>query len=161
MDGEANREITWPSQIWMRLPTRNEWEVAAGGKFPNNRYPWDKAKEVTSDIREIFSRANVAFQIGKTTPVEKYPNGASPRSVMDMSGNVWEWLSNIFQSGESIVSAASLDIPDDEVPSYHIMEMIGGSWSKPESDANLSGKNVSMPNEDANDRGFRVAIAKM
>lgn len=160
-ESEVNKEITWPSQIWIRLPTRNEWEVAAGGKFPNNRYPWDKFKESTSDIREIFNRANVAFQVGKTTPVDKYLAGASPRGVMDMSGNVWEWLSNIFQPGENIVRAASLDVPEDIVPSYHIMEMIGGAWSKPENDANLSGRNVAMPDEKANDIGFRVAIAKM
>lgn len=160
-ESKVNKEITWPSQIWIRLPTRNEWEVAAGGKYPNNRYPWDKPNEITRDIREIFSRSNVAFQIGKTTPVDKYPNGASPRGVLDMSGNVWEWLSNIFQSGNSIAKLANLEIEDDEVPSYSMMEMIGGSWSKTEDDANLSGKYVAMPDEEANDRGFRVVIAKM
>jgi hypothetical protein len=40
------------------------------------------------------------------------------------------------------------------------MEMIGGSWSGKENEANLSGKNVAMPDEESNDRGFRVAIAK-
>ena len=160
-ESKVNREIRWPSQIWIRLPTRNEWEVAAGGKYPSDRYPWDESNEVTRDIREIFRRANVAYQIGKTTSVDKYPNGASPRGVMDMSGNVWEWLSNIFHSGESIVSMASLHISEDEVPSYSMMEMIGGSWSRAENEANLSGRYVAMPDEEANDRGFRVVIAKM
>ena len=93
--------------------------------------------------------------------MDKYPNGASPRGVMDMSGNVWEWLSNIFQSGKSLVSMASLDVSDDDVSSYNMMEMIGGSWSKSENEANLSGRYVAMPDEEANDRGFRVVIAKM
>lgn len=160
-ESKINKEIKWPSQIWIRLPTQNEWEVAAGGKFPEDRFPWDKTREVTRDIREIFSRANVAYQIGKTSPVDKYKTGASPRGVMDMSGNVWEWLSDMFQSGQDIVDISDLDVEEDDVPSYNMMIMKGGAWSRPESDSNLSGMNVAMPEEEANDRGFRVAIAKM
>jgi formylglycine-generating enzyme required for sulfatase activity len=80
---------------------------------------------------------------------------------MDMSGNVWEWLSDVFQSGQDIIDVSDLDVEDDDVPSYNMIIMKGGSWARPENDSNLSGMNVAMPDEDANDRGFRVAIAKM
>jgi formylglycine-generating enzyme required for sulfatase activity len=159
-ESKVNKEIRWPSQIWIRLPTRHEWEMAAGGKYPGNRYPWDKPGNITHDIQEIFERANVAYQIGRTTPVDKYPKGASPRGVMDMSGNVWEWLSNISQPGKTLADIAG-GVPQDEVPSYGLMEMIGGSWKRPEKDANLSGEYATFPDEDTDDLGFRVVIVKM
>ena len=29
----------------------------------------------------------------------RYPSGASPYGVMDMAGNVWEWVNDWFQYG--------------------------------------------------------------
>jgi hypothetical protein len=52
-------------------------------------------------------------------------------------------------------------VEDDDVPSYSTMIMKGGSWSRHETDTSLSGMNVAMPDEESNDRGFRVVIAKM
>ena len=148
---------------WVRLPTRKEWEIAAGGRLPNGRYPWDRPDEITRDIREIFDRANVANQIGRTTPVDKYPKSASPRGVMDMGGNVWEWLTNIFSTGESLAKIAG-GVPNDEIPSYGLMQLIGGSWRKSEKDASLCeafyGHRDDFPDEDGNDIGFRVVVVK-
>jgi len=148
---------------WVRLPTRKEWEIAAGGKNPNGRYPWDRPDEITRDIREIFDRANVANHIEKTTPVDKYPKGASPRGVMDMGGNVWEWLANITSTGDDLAEIAG-GVPEDEIPSYGLMELIGGSWKTSEKDASLCetfyGDKDTFPDESGNDLGFRVVLVK-
>lgn len=148
---------------WVRLPTRKEWEIAAGGRLPNGRYPWDSPNEITRDVREIFDRTNVANQIGKTTPVDKYPKDASPRGVMDMGGNVWEWLSNISEDGDFLAEIAG-GVPEDEIPSYGLMQLIGGSWRKSEKDASLCeafyGHSDTFPDEDGNDIGFRVVVVK-
>jgi len=145
---------------WVRLPTRKEWEVAAGGIIPNGRYPWDRPDEITRDIREIFDRANVANHIGKTTPVDEYPKGASPRGVMDMGGNVWEWLASISNVGESLAKSDE----DDEIHLIGLVQLIGGSWKKSEKAASLCeafyAHPDAIPDEDGNDIGFRVVLVK-
>lgn len=69
-----------------RLPTEEEWEVAAHGRTPT-AFPWGNAFDP--------SRANVkASGLGVPVRVGTYPAGASPFGVLDMTGNVWEWTAS-------------------------------------------------------------------
>jgi len=73
-----------------RLPRDEEWEWAAsGGK---REYPW--GKEAPDE-----TRANYGEKVGHTTPVGAYPAGATPEGLMDMAGNVWEWMGNVYREG--------------------------------------------------------------
>jgi formylglycine-generating enzyme required for sulfatase activity len=73
-----------------KLPTEAQWENAARGN-DQRKYPWG-SKEPNIDL------ANFNRNIGKTTPVGSYPEGASPYGLMDMAGNVWEWCSDWYEA---------------------------------------------------------------
>jgi formylglycine-generating enzyme required for sulfatase activity len=74
-----------------RLCTEAEWERAAGGPGPEKRvYPWGcDAADAT--------RANTSLDgPGHLMPVDSHPVGMSAEGVYNLTGNVYEWVSDFY-----------------------------------------------------------------
>jgi serine/threonine-protein kinase len=72
-----------------RLPSAVEWiRVAAG--LEGREYPWGNSQPDEK-------RANFNMKVGNPTPVGLYPAGDTPEGVVDMAGNVWEWVEDWYE----------------------------------------------------------------
>jgi eukaryotic-like serine/threonine-protein kinase len=81
-----------------RLPTEAEWEKAGRGTS-GWLFPWGN----TPPSSQL---ANFGQMVGDTTAVGSYPQGASPYGVLDMAGNVWEWVADWYEQDYYTVSPA-------------------------------------------------------
>jgi formylglycine-generating enzyme required for sulfatase activity len=119
---DAGAFCTWLSEVSgqaFRLPTEAEWEKAARGT--NGRlYPWgNEAPDA--------SRCNFNREVGDTTPVDKYPTGATPDfGVLDMAGNVWEWC-NDWYAADYYTNAPEHNPPGPPTGQYRVLR--GGCWN--------------------------------
>jgi len=131
-----------------RLPTAEEWEVAARG--PDRReYPWGGAFQEKED--RYSANCLEYWQLHKsqppgTTPVDlpEFDAGVSAFGVCGMSGNVWEW------------TATSTPAVGSKAPSeFRILK--GGSFMTPQKAlrcANVLADDPRLPHPDV---GFRCA----
>jgi sulfatase modifying factor 1 len=132
-----------------RLPTEAEWEYAARGGNKSQGYKYSGSND-ENEVACCYSTNSGS----KTHDVGT--KKANELGIYDMSGNVWELVSDLYD--ENYYSKSPSNDPYNNVPSYDPIRVIrGGVWSS-DSSARLWGNNAILWS--VTSRGFTTQYHK-
>jgi formylglycine-generating enzyme required for sulfatase activity len=146
-----------PSLTGYRLPTESEWEYAAREGTANSTYTYSGSSTIC-DVAWYIGNNNTSTDCGTesgiygTKPVAtKSPNALG---LYDMSGNVYEWCWNWYNSTFPASTPTGVDSPS--TGSYRILR--GGYWDDAAPSCRVSRRISFYPSDRNSSYGFRVAV---
>ena len=141
------RKLNDKTGMKYRLPTEAEWEYAARGGGRKEKYAGTSKKSDLGDYAWYEDNSG-----RKTHPVKaKQPNSLGP---YDMSGNVWEWVSDWYD--KNYYRNSPKDNPIGPASGkYKVLR--GGSWSSWPLDLRATSRYGLKPDSRYTGLGFRIA----
>jgi len=133
--------------VGKRLPREVEWELAARGTTPV-RFPWGSSG-AGCGLAAILAAENTQRSCSGKKPsrVGAHVAGASPFGVLDMSGNVEEWVADWYADSVSDLSPRA--------GASHVLR--GGGWLSPPSQSRATSRNWGSVREAGPNVGMRCA----
>jgi formylglycine-generating enzyme required for sulfatase activity len=137
-----------------RLPTATEWEFAARGGNKSGKYKYAGGNTLKQTAWHAANSANHSHPVAKLQPNEL--------GLYDMSGNVWEWCSDVFAAEVADGNDDDDSEKDDYLPDATDEEVVrilcGGCWYDDEQYCRVSFRDGTIAGTSDNGNGFRMAM---